>query len=76
MNLKEIRDKNKTNKWDIIDYSNLKYKYAIVNKTKMYIDNKRNYITKYESNMVIEGITPVVETVINNIKYILSKGEM
>ena len=52
----------------------LKYKYAIVNRTKMYIDNKRNYITKYESNMVIEGITPVVETVINNIKYILSKN--
>ena len=25
MSLKEIRDKNKTNKWDIIDYSNLKY---------------------------------------------------
>ena len=42
----------------------------------MCIDNKRNYMTKYEKNMGIEGITPVVETVINNIKYILSKGEM
>ena len=54
----------------------LKYKNAIVNRTNMCIDDKRNYMTKYEKNMGIEGITPVVETVINNIKYILSKGEM
>ena len=52
------------------------YKNAIVNRTNMCIDDKRNYMTKYEKNMGIEGITPVVETVINNIKYILNEGEM
>ena len=52
----------------------LKYKNAIVNRTNMCIDKNRNYMTKYEKNMGIDGITPVVETVINNIKYILSKN--
>lgn len=51
----------------------LKYKNAIVNRTKMCIDKNRNYMTKYEKNMGIDGIIPVVETVINNIKYILMK---
>ena len=41
---------------------------------KMCIDKNRNYMTKYEKNMGIEGITPVVETVINNIKYILNEN--
>ena len=54
----------------------LKYKNAIVNRTNMCIDDKRIYMTKYEKNMGIEGITSIVKTVINNIKYILSKGEM
>ena len=52
----------------------LKYKNAIVNRTNMCIDDKRNYMTKYEKNMGIVGITPAVETVINNIKYMLSKN--
>ena len=50
----------------------LKYKNAIVNRTNMCIDNNRSYMTEYEKNMGIDGITPVVETVINNIKYILN----
>ena len=52
----------------------LKYKNAIVNRTKMCIDKNRNYMTKYEKNMGIDGITPVVETVINNIKYMLNEN--
>ena len=52
----------------------LKYKNAIVNRTNMCIDNKRNYMTKYEKNMGIVSITPVVKTVINNIKYMLSEN--
>ena len=52
----------------------LKYKNAIVNRTNMCIDDNRSYMTEYEKNMGIDGITPVVETVINNIKYILNEN--
>lgn len=55
-----------------IDYLLDKYKHAIVNRTNMCIDDNRNYVTTYEKNMGIDGITPVVKTVIKYIKELLN----
>ena len=55
-----------------IDYLLDKYKNAIVNRTNMCINDNRNYVTTYEKNMGIDGITPVVETVIKYIKELLN----